>query len=210
MVPIDVTDPLLAESNGRGVEIIKAKKIITMARQPVEALATLAGHVIATGLESELRRVFPGAPVTDFGAHVVTPGFNDAHMHLAQTADLLLYLDVSPDSVASIEDIKGTISAEAKTKSTGSWIRGVRYDDGKTEEKRILSRWDLDEAAPDHPVLVIHIAGHWGVANSRALAAGGIDERSSPPAGGEFGREADGRLNGVLYEYALETNRYKE
>jgi predicted amidohydrolase YtcJ len=203
MHPQNITAPSLADFYGSDIKIVKAKKIITMTREPVEALAMLAGQVIAAGGISKLKQVFPEAPITDFGENIIVPGFNDAHIHLAQAADLLLYLDVSPDTVSSIEDIKREIGNAAQTKSTGSWIRGVRYDDAKTKEKRILTRWDLDEVALNHPVLVIHVAGHWGIANSCALAAGNVDQDASPPEGGEFGREADGKLNGVLYEKAL-------
>jgi predicted amidohydrolase YtcJ len=67
----------------------------------------------------------------------------------------------------------------------------------------VLTRWDLDEVAPDHPVLVVQVAGHWGVVNSKALELGGLTDESVPPAGGEYGRDAAGRLNGVLYERGL-------
>jgi predicted amidohydrolase YtcJ len=68
---------------------------------------------------------------------------------------------------------------------------------------RVLARFDLDQATRQHPVLVIHVAGHWGVANSLALERGKLDDTSQPPPGGDFGRDGNGRLNGVLYERAL-------
>ena len=67
----------------------------------------------------------------------------------------------------------------------------------------MLTRWDLDEVAPDVPVLVVQVAGHWGVVNSRALELGGIDDATEPPPGGEYGRDGTGRHNGILHEQAL-------
>jgi len=133
----------------------------------------------------------------------VVPGFNDGHMHVVVAAEDLLHLDLSSDSVRSLAEVKSKVRAEAAAASPGSWIRGSRYDDGKMAEARILTRWDLDEVAPDHPVLVTHVAFHWAVANSRALALGGIDGQTAPPAGGAHGRDASGHLNGILYEQAL-------
>jgi predicted amidohydrolase YtcJ len=70
-------------------------------------------------------------------------------------------------------------------------------------EGRLLTRWDLDAVTGDVPAIVFHVACHWAVVNSAALAAGGIAEESVPPSGGEYGRDAAGRLNGLLYERAL-------
>ena len=47
----------------------------------------------------------------------------------------------------------------------------------------MLTRWDLDEVAPDHPVLVVQVAGHWGVVNSKALELGGLDDAVRGAAG---------------------------
>jgi hypothetical protein len=79
----------------------------------------------------------------------------------------------------------------------------VAYDDTKTQPGSILTRWDLDEVAPNHPVLIQQISGHWGVVNSKALEIGGIREDSPDPKGGAYGRDpVKGKLNGILYEQA--------
>ena len=85
----------------------------------------------------------------------------------------------------------------------GGWIRGSRYDDAKMAEGRVLTRWDLDAISREHPILVLQVAGHWGVVNSKALELGGIDESSEAPPGGKFGRDGSGRLNGILFEAAI-------
>jgi predicted amidohydrolase YtcJ len=183
--------------------IYRARGIVTMAGDRPDALAVLAGRVVATGTVAELERRFAGCEQVDFGDGVIVPGFNDAHLHVGMTAEDMLHLDLSPEALRSLAEIKRTIAAEARRSPAGAWIRGTRYDDSKMAEGRVLTRFDLDEVAPDHPVLVIHIACHWGVVNSAALRLGGIDEQSGPPDGGEYGRDASGRLNGILYEQAL-------
>ncbi|MGH3320555.1 MAG: amidohydrolase [Streptosporangiaceae bacterium] len=187
------------------VEIFTARRVVTMSpgSEGADAVAVANGRVAAVGSADDLAARFPSATRTDLGGSVVVPGFNDAHMHLVQAAEDVLHLDLSYRAVHSIGEIKDKVSEQARQTPPGGWIRGSRYDDGKTAESRTLTCLDLDEAAPEHPVLVIHVAGHWGVASSAALRVGGIDEGTPGPDGGGYGRDGAGRLNGVLYEQAL-------
>ena len=183
-------------------KIFRARQIIAQNGEGIEAFATMGGFIVATGGFEKLRTEFPSAELVTLDG-VVVPGFNDAHAHLAMAAEDLLHLDFSVKSVHSLAEIKAKIRSEAAKRPKTEWIRGSRYDDAKMVEGRALTRADLDESAPDHPVLVLHVAGHWGVANSKALELGRVNERSTPPEGGEFGRDASGRLNGILYEQAV-------
>src|SRR5689334_18368106 len=183
--------------------IVTAGKIISMAEDTPEAFSVSDGRVAATGALTDLRQQHPEAEVIDFGASVVVPGFHDAHMHLGSTADSFLQVDLSYPNVQSLAEVTRRIRDRGVVTAPGGWIIGSRYDDGKMAEARPLTRFDLDEVAPDHPVLVRQVAGHWGVVNSTALTLAGLDDSSQPPEGGAFGRDAAGRLNGVLYERAL-------
>jgi predicted amidohydrolase YtcJ len=187
------------------VEIFKARRVIALAEaEPApEALAVLGERIVATGTADDLARHFPDAALTDFGDGVIVPGFNDAHIHPSIVAEDLLNLDVSSGVVHSLADLTRKVLDQAVATPPGTWIRASRYDDAKMAEGRVLTRWDLDEVAPDHPVLVVQVAGHWGVVNSKALELGGLDDAATAPPGGEYGRDAAGRLNGVLYERGL-------
>ncbi|WP_078888810.1 amidohydrolase [Streptomyces sclerotialus] len=165
-----------------------------------EAFAVAEGRVRATGSLAALRDRFPGAPEVDFGNATVVPGLNDAHIHLAMAATDLLHLDLSAAAVATADALLAAVTAEAARTPAGEWVRGSRYDDAKTGR---ITRRELDHAAPGHPVLVVHVAGHWGVVNSAGLRALGIDEDTPAPDGGDFGRDPDGRLDGRLIERAL-------
>lgn len=158
------------------------------------------GRVRATGDLAGLQDRFPAAEVVDFGDATIIPGLYDAHIHLAITAEDLLHLDLSAAAVRTTDDLLATVKAEAGKIGPGEWVRGSRYDDAKTG---VLTRQDLDRVAPDNPVLVVQVAGHWGVVNSAALRAFGIEESSTPPPGGDFGRHPDGTLDGRLIERAL-------
>jgi predicted amidohydrolase YtcJ len=182
------------------VTIYTAATVHAQSGRPTEAFAVAGERVVATGGLDGLRRRFPRAAVRDFGAATVVPGLNDAHIHLAMTADDLLNLDLSHAAVGSLDGLLEQVRSEAARTEAGRWVLGSRFDDAKTGT---LSRRELDAAAGPVPTLVTHVAGHWAVANSAALAAFGYDEASAPPAGGELGRDAAGSLDGRLIERAM-------
>jgi predicted amidohydrolase YtcJ len=185
------------------VRIFTARRILARPGTTVAAFAVEGERIAAVGTRDELAARFAAAEVVDLGDAVIVPGFVDAHAHLAMAAEDVLHLDLSPHEIASLPALLAAVRAQAARVPPGGWIRGSRYDDGKTAGGRVLTRAELDAAAPDHPALVVHVAAHWGVVNSRALALAGIDENTPDPPGGRFGRDAAGRLNGIVFEQAL-------
>ena len=186
--------------------ILWGGNIITVdARRPAaRAVAIKDGRILKVGSDEEVKALAGNKTRrVALRGRTVTPGFIDSHQHLSQYGTDLLQIDCSPKRCKTIEDIQKAVLLEAKRKPAGEWVRGVGYDDTKTPAGRTLSRWDLDEVAPDHPVLIQQISGHWGVANSKALEIGGVREDAGDPKGGAYGRDAgSGRLNGILYEQA--------
>lgn len=183
--------------------IYRARTVVTQDGTSPEAFAVANGRVLASGSLAALRERWTAAEVVDFGDSVIIPGLHDAHIHLAITSEDMLHLDLSPDRVSSLAELTRLVGEEARRTPAGGWVRGSRYDDVKMAEGRTLTRWDLDAIAPDVPVLIVQVAGHWAVVNSAALALGGIDDATEPPAGGDYGHDRTGRHNGILYEQAL-------
>lgn len=183
------------------VTIYRAERVVTLDGGDAEALVVGGDRVLARGSWSGARAGFPGAAVVELDG-VVIPGLQDAHTHLALTVEDRLHLDLSPDVVRSRTDLLALLGREAGRTPPGCWLRASRYSDAGTQD-RPLSRWDLDAVTGQVPTLVVHIASHWGVANSAALALAGLDDDATPPPGGEFGRDGGGRLTGVLFEQAL-------
>jgi predicted amidohydrolase YtcJ len=182
------------------VTIFTAATVHAQADAPVRAFAVGGERVTATGSLAALRDRYPAAPVHDFGSATIVPGFNDAHMHIGMTAEDLLHLDLSHAAVGTMDTLLDRVRGGARDVEPGEWLRGARYDDAKTGK---LTRRELDAAAGGVPTVVTHVAGHWGVANSAALAAFGYHDHSTPPEGGDLGRDQDGRLDGKLIERAL-------
>jgi predicted amidohydrolase YtcJ len=173
-------------------------------RPNARAVAIKDGRFLKAGSEAEIKTLAGrNTKMIALRGRTVTPGFIDSHQHLSLYGTDLLQIDCSPRRCKTIVQLKQAVRKEAKRKPAGEWIRGVGYDDTKTRDQRILTRRDLDEVAPDHPVFIHHVSGHWAVVNSRALEVGGIREETADPPGGAYGRDpGTGRLNGILYEQA--------
>jgi len=186
--------------------ILWGGKVMTLdpGKPKAQAVAIKNGRFLKAGSDAEIRALSGRkTEIIALKGRTVTPGFIDAHQHLFEFGTNLLQLDCSPKKCHSIADIKEAIHRETRRKAPGEWIRGVGYDDTKTTDTRSLNRWDLDEVAPDHPVFVQQISGHWAVVNSTALQTGGVQETTPDPKGGSYGRDPQtGKLNGVLYEQA--------
>jgi predicted amidohydrolase YtcJ len=141
--------------------------------------------------------------VIDCGGKTVVPGFNDAHCHIFGSIRKRRTIDLSPRSVKSIADIKAAIRKRALNTPKGQWIIGGDYHEFYLAEKRHPNRRDLDEAAPDHPVALLHRSMHASVLNSQALARAGITRETPEPEGGVIDRELDtGEPSGILFEMA--------
>jgi len=161
--------------------ILWGGNILTMdSRKPkAQAVAIKGGRFLKVGRDVEIKALAGGKTKTiALKGRTVTPGFIDAHQHLSQVGTNLLQIDCNPKLCRSITHIQRVVQKEAERKPPGEWIRGVGYDDTKTNDQRLLNRWDLDEVSPDHPVFIQHVSGHWGVTNSKGLQAGGVGEDS--------------------------------
>jgi predicted amidohydrolase YtcJ len=167
-----------------------------------EAVAVFNGRILAVGDSAEILRLAGAQTVKiNVGGKTIVPGFIDAHSHPAYSG--LAHLRNVDTDLRSIEAIKQAIHERAKITPKGEWILGFKYDDTKTKEGRIINRYDLDEAAPDHPVTITHRGGHSSYVNSRALELAGYSDSSPDPKGGKLGRE-NGRLTGQLLENAAD------
>ena len=160
-----------------------------------ESVAIGNGRFLAVGKNSEvLSLAGPWTIKVNLGGKSVTPGFIDAHSHPGGAGRSHL-VNVDCD-LRSIEDIKNAIRERASKTPKGEWVFGFKYDDTKTKEGRFVTRQDLDEAAPDHPVIINHRGGHTDYVNSLAFKFARIDESTPDPLGGAFARDADGKLTG--------------
>jgi len=167
-----------------------------------EACAVLDGRFIAVGASDEIRS-FAGkrTEVIDAQGMTVIPGFIDAHSHPAW-GGIEELVNVNLD-LRSIGEIVEAIRARAAETPPGEWVLGFKYDDTKVRDGRQIDIDDLDAAAPDHPVYVVHRGGHTAWYNRAAFERAGVNARTPDPPGGHIYKR-DGRLTGRVAERANE------
>jgi predicted amidohydrolase YtcJ len=166
------------------------------AQPQAQAVAIANGRFLAVGSNSDvLNLTSPAVRKIDLGGKTVLPGFNDAHCHPSSAGfDMVISVDCDLPSIAAIQ---AALRERAAKTPAGHWVYGSKYDDTKGAEGRMLTRGDLDDAVPDHPVAVTHRGGHTTFYNSAAFRLAGIDEKTPDPTGGRFDRDpATGRLTG--------------
>jgi predicted amidohydrolase YtcJ len=184
--------------------ILHNANVITMdsARPAAQLIAAEGDRILAVGADDLLGEV-RGAKtrVIDCSGRTVVPGFNDAHCHLFGAISKRSSIDLSPRSVQSIADIKAAIRKRASNTPRDQWLVGSDYHEFYLAEKRHPTRRDLDEAAPDYPVVLLQRSLHACVLNSKALLLAGIHKETPEPKGGVIEREIDtGEPSGLLYE----------
>jgi predicted amidohydrolase YtcJ len=151
-----------------------------------EALATKGNRILFVGAKNEaLEYADENSRIIDLKGRSLIPGFIDSHIHTAVFGANLLAIDCRSPKVSSIEDIKRLVAEAAQKAPKGAWIRGWGYAHSKLKEQRHPARWDLDEAAPDNPVILTRVCAHMSVHNSRSLELAGITDDSVPCPGGE-------------------------
>ena len=172
-------------------------------RPSAAAVAVRDGRIVAVGDEAAVRpQVSPEATALDLGGRTLVPGFIDAHNHMACTAETFFAVDASPRSVSSIAELVAAVARAGQSTPPGAWIRGFGMDWTRFAEGRRPTRWDLDEAGAEHPVVILHVSGHYALVNSRALNDRGLTEAAPDPAGGSLDRDASGKLTGLLLDSA--------
>ncbi len=183
-------------------------KIATLDSQNtvVEAIAVKNGFIIARGTTDEIRSLAGDTTQEiDLGGKVMLPGIHDAHVHICDYSDNMLHTcDCSRGSASNLEQLREILKKRAEEVGPGNWVRGAGCDDEALEEiareGRRITRWDIDEACPDNPVVIIMWDGHTCLINSNAMKLAGITRDTPNPVGGEILRNENGEPTGLLQE----------
>ena len=80
------------------------------------------------------------------------PGFIDSHTHLCYYG--LSRSGIKLDGVAPIEEAIEQVRQFVSKKPPGEWIQGIGWNQNLWD--RWPKRQDLDEVAPDNPVVLTH------------------------------------------------------
>ena len=162
-----------------------------------EAVAVDGERIVAVGTTQELKSKYQATKEIDLGGKLVTPGFNDAHVHFLRGA--LSLLTVNLLDAKTVDEAKSRVAAKVKEVKPGEWIIGRGWDHTLWGGK-FPSRKDLDAVAPNNPVFLVRVDGHVGWINSKAIELAKIDKATKSPEGGEIERDESGEATGILKE----------
>ena len=201
--------------NGKAETAIKNANIITIddGRPKAQALAMTHGRFSGVGSNEDIEGLIgPDTEVLDLGGKTVLPGFIDAHIHVLSSG--VKHVMSADCDVRSLKQVQAGLKERADKTPAGEWVQGFKFDDTKTDrtasnEGRHLYRDDLDAVTTDHPIMVAHRAGHVFYMNTAGLEAAGFNDETPDPPGGRLGRDPDtGKLNGMVYERAIDHVRF--
>lgn len=161
-----------------------------------------AGRIAYTGTLEGARAFAPDAEAIDLGGATVLPGFIDAHSHFTMTAQTLAYIQLG--TVRSIPELLDALRTGIETHHIGpdGVAIGMGYDHNALAELRHPLARELDQVSTEIPIVITHVSGHLGSANTRAYELAGIDPHEPDPAGGHWVRDADGCIAGPWEEPA--------
>ena len=187
-----------AGSDGQNVDLILTNgKVLTVDEQFSihNTIVVNDGLIVATG-EADLASRYQSNNILDLGGKVLMPGFNDSHTHIRGRPQR--YIELS--NVTSIIEIQDLIRSKIDEIGEQEWIIGYGWSEDELDEGRRPLRYDLDDAAPNNPVILTRAGGHSAVSNSLALQLADVTLETPQPAGGVIERGEDEELNGVIRE----------
>ena len=164
------------------------------------AVAVGNGKIMCVGSDDEVKKYLGNRTKNiDLKGHTVLPGIIESHMHMQAYGLKLLNIDCFGKTKA---EILNEVKAAYKSIRQGQWITGAGWNETGWEDKQLPVKQELDEIAPDVPIYIARVCGHLAWVNSAALAAAGINESTTEPAGGEIHRDAAGNATGILVDTA--------
>ena len=179
--------------------IINAEVTTLDRENPVaEAIAIRDGKFISVGSEAEARAAArPGATVIDAGERRVIPGLVDSHIHVIR-GGLNYNMELRWDGVPSLADAMQMLKAQVARTPSPQWVRVVGgFSALQFPEKRLPTIAELNAAAPDTPVFILHLYDR-ALLNAAALRQVGYTKDTPNPPGGEIVRDSRGNPTGLL------------
>ncbi|MGF6272491.1 putative amidohydrolase YtcJ [Massilia sp. UYP11] len=162
------------------------------------AVAIHDGRFLAVGdTDDVMRHRRDGSQVIDLNGRTVVPGLNDSHLHLIR-GGLNYNLELRWEGVPSLADALRMLKEQADRTPNPQWVRVVGgWTEFQFAERRMPTLDEINAAAPDTPVFVLHLYDR-ALLNRAALRAVGYTKDTPDPPGGEIVRDGAGNPTGML------------
>jgi predicted amidohydrolase YtcJ len=164
----------------------------------VSAVAVKDGLILATGSDAAMLALANDQTQRlDLKGRRVIPGLNDSHLHVIR-AGLYHNLELRWDGVPSLSDALHMLKEQAAITPPPHWVRVIGgWNEWQFSERRMPTIDDLNAAAPETPVILLHLYD-CALLNRAALRALGMDKNTPNPPGGLIARDTNGDPTGLL------------
>lgn len=180
--------------------ILHNAQITTLDRAKIfaSAVAIADGRFISVGSDSEAL-VYRGAQtkVVDCNRRRMIPGLIDSHIHVIR-GGLNFNMELRWDGVTSLADAMARLREQVARTPAPQWVRVIGgFNEYQFAEKRLPTIDELNAAAPDTPVFILHLYDR-ALLNAAALRAVGYDRNTPNPPGGWIMKDTRGEPTGLL------------
>jgi predicted amidohydrolase YtcJ len=139
----------------------------------------------------------PETRVIDLRGRRALPGLIDNHLHIIR-GGLNFNMELRWDGVRSLTDAMAMLRQQVAVTPPPQWVRVVGgFTEHQFAEKRLPTIKELNQAAPDTPVFLLHLYDR-ALLNGAALRVVGYTKDTPNPPGGEVVRDAAGNPTGLL------------
>ena len=166
-----------------------------------EAVAIRDGKFVAIGKNRKIRSyIDKNTRIIDAGGRTVVPGLHESHNHVSGAVRGELSAGRPFRQLNSIKDIQEYARQQVQETTGGEWVRLPRADVTRIRDGRIPIPAELDEAAPDHPVVFIWQYANLQIQilNSTAMKEAGITKNTPVSERGKIVLGEDGNPTGRL------------
>jgi predicted amidohydrolase YtcJ len=183
--------PDLILFNGLFTTLDKSKPTAT-------AVAIRDGKFIAVGSDSEVSQLKSDSTRTvDLKGRSALPGLIDNHLHIIR-GGLNFNMELRWDGVRSLATAMDMLKAQVAITPPPQWVRVVGgFTEHQFDERRLPTIEELNAAAPDTPVFMLHLYDR-ALLNAAALRVVGYTKETPEPPGGEIVRDSAGNPTGLL------------
>ncbi|WP_174864602.1 amidohydrolase [Streptomyces spinoverrucosus] len=198
-MPVGGVQPLADEDGAADLVVRNAKIHTGDPRRPrADAVAVKDGRIMVLGDDRDVAPyVGRSTRVVDALGRRVIPGLNDAHLHVIR-GGLNYVLELRWDGVRTLRQALAMLREQAGRTPKGQWVRVIGgWTKEQFAERRMPTTAELNEAAPDTPVFVMHLYQS-AILNRAAVQAAGFTRDRPDPRGGQIVRGRDGEPTGML------------
>ena len=162
------------------------------------AISIIDGVFQTVGSDDEVMKLRNSKTrIIDLQKKRVIPGLNDSHTHVIR-GGLHYNMELRWEGVPSVADALRMLKEQARRTPSPQWVRVVGgWTEYQFAERRMPTLNEINAAAPDTPVFILHLYDR-ALLNAAALRAVGFTKETPNPPGGIIYKDRLGNPSGLL------------